>query len=143
VRLALEVNPDLFISIHHNSSNTFAHGTKVYYPKVVRHGDSAVISSQLAETVNSFVSKNTGLKNKKIHEGDYYVLNQFLDPTEFDYTSHQLAKYRQKNIFAILTETGYIGGDARFLGNSENLQIIAESIASGILTFFSEQCCEL
>jgi RHS repeat-associated protein len=137
VRLAIDQDIDLFISIHHNSSHNIK-GTKTFFPNLERHGSSADESKLLAEIINDLVSKNTGLKNKKIHESNHYVVNQFLDPHIFFRSKNELRAYKKRNKLAILTETGYMGGDIKYLIESENLQKIAESIASGILEFYSE-----
>ena len=112
--LANESGADLFVSIHHNSSNPFKSGTMVYYPITEEHGERSDASKVLAENINLLTSSNTRLKNLGIYEEDFQVL-------------------RETNMPAILTETGYMGGDIRLLMDPNNRQAIAESIAEGIL----------
>lgn len=119
VRLANDSGADLFISIHHNSNNPFKKGTEVYYPLQERHGDRSDESLQIAKIINDLVHNNTSLKKRGIHEGNYVVLNG-------------------TNMPAILTETGYMGGDIHFLKHERNLKKVAEGIAQGILESFGE-----
>jgi len=121
VNLAIESEADVFISIHHNSSNPFKSGTMAFYPGLERHGERAFDSLTLAGLINGLVSDNAKLKNLGIHEGNFQVLNKIMD--------------QNPSMLAILTETGYMGGDIRFLRNSDNLQQIAYNIAAGLLIF--------
>jgi len=113
-RLANESGADLFVSIHHNSSNPFRSGTLVLYPLAERHGSRSAASRVFATNINNMVSANTGLRDLGVQEGNFIVLNQ-------------------TNMPAIITETGFMGGDLMFLANPDNRQEIAESIAEGIL----------
>ncbi|MCL2575866.1 MAG: N-acetylmuramoyl-L-alanine amidase [Defluviitaleaceae bacterium] len=112
--MANDFEADVFVSIHLNSSNIFNRGTKVLH-----HPNNPFFeeSRELAQTVNDAVVAMTGLRDLGIELGEQVVTGRYTQMP------------------AIITETGYMGGDIRFLINSDNQRLIGESIALGILTY--------
>lgn len=123
--MANSTGADLFVSIHHNSSNFFKNRTSVLCPSIEKHGDRAKASEIIAKIVNDLVSGNTKLKNLGIKERpELYVLNQ-------------------TNMLAILTETGYMGRDIFLILDDDHLQKVADNIVAGIIESLKEECtCE-
>ena len=119
--MANKSGADLFVSIHHNSSNPFKQGTSILYPRIERHGERGETSKNIAQIINDLVSENTRLRNRELEEGDLKVLNL-------------------TNMLAILTETGYMGGDLFKILNEEHMQAVADNIVIGIIQSLKEGC---
>lgn len=109
-RTANNANADYYISIHCNAANSpEAHGTETYYYATSNTG------RHLAETVQAKVVSATGLTNRGIKTGNFYVL-------------------RKTQMPAILIELAFISNpnEEKLLKSSSFQNTCAEAILEGL-----------
>ena len=114
VRLINEIRPDFYISIHQNIfASENVNGTEIYsYDR-----DSEAI--KLAEVISKLMSSSTGIKNRGINTGNYYLL-------------------RECKVSGIIIECMYISGsEDRNKYNNETFMKIAKSIFEGICRYYN------
>lgn len=106
---------NLFISIHANSSIfKFVNGVETYYGKSNN-------SKKLAGIIENQIVKDNKMYNRGIKTANYYVLKNTTAPS-------------------VLVELGFItnANDESKISNANNQQILANSIAKGILQYFKK-----
>ncbi|WP_037289154.1 N-acetylmuramoyl-L-alanine amidase [Saccharibacillus sacchari] len=110
VRVAKNVNADVFISIHNNSGSSAATGTETYYQRES--------SKSLATTLHKYILQATGFKDRKVQYGNFHVI-------------------RETDMPAALLEIGFVShaGDAAQLKNEAFQQKVAEAISKGLLEY--------
>ncbi|NGZ74300.1 N-acetylmuramoyl-L-alanine amidase [Saccharibacillus alkalitolerans] len=110
VRVAKNVNADVFISIHNNSGSAAATGTETYYQR-----DN---SKALATTLHKYILQATGFKDRKVQYGNFHVIRETTMP-------------------AALLEVGFVSSanDAAQLRKEDFQQRVAEAIAKGLLEY--------
>jgi len=115
VRYINKSRPDLFISIHLNAySSSNVKGAQVFYQNTEK-------SKLLADIVQGELNNITS-KDRKIKNGDYFILNQ-------------------TKITGVLVECGFLSSpEERIKLNDSNYQIkIADKISRGIVKYFYTQ----
>ena len=121
VEVADQVNANLFVSIHANSStNTSANGSEVYFYS--KSGASYSQNSQeLAEKIQERFISMVGTTDRGTKEGNYYVL-------------------RENSRAAVLVELAFINNssDNSKLTSSTYQQRMAKAIYYGILDYYGE-----
>ncbi|QDH19458.1 N-acetylmuramoyl-L-alanine amidase [Saccharibacillus brassicae] len=110
VRVAKNVNADVFVSIHNNSGSSAASGTETYYQR----GDSKA----LATTLHKYILAATGFKDRKVQYGNFHVIRETTMP-------------------AALLEIGFVSNaaEAAQLRTEEFQQRVAEAIARGLTEY--------
>ncbi|AIQ48119.1 N-acetylmuramoyl-L-alanine amidase [Paenibacillus sp. FSL R7-0273] len=106
--IANNLNADLFISVHANSSSSSAaSGTETYYQRES--------SKALANVMQKYLVQSTGLSNRGVRYGNFHVI-------------------RETKMPAVLLEAGYLSnkGDESVLFKDDVQNKIAEGIVSGI-----------
>lgn len=114
-KIANSNNANIFVSIHANSSVfKFVNGVETYYGKSNN-------SKKLAGLIENQIVKDNKLSNRGIKTANYYVLKNTASP-------------------AVLVELGFItnSNDESKISNAKNQQMIAGSIAKGILQYFKK-----
>jgi len=120
-RHANALDVDILLSIHLNSNNT---GFRGFWQRSVLDqgkGTTVIYDSDsdrlLASLINRFVGNNTSLReNAIIRNAAFGILSE-------------------SNMTAVITETGYMGGDIAILLNMFERQRIANSIADGVVQY--------
>ncbi|AIQ64582.1 N-acetylmuramoyl-L-alanine amidase [Paenibacillus stellifer] len=108
VAIANNLNADLFISVHANSSSTsVASGTETYYKR-----DE---SKAFAKVMHKYLVQATGLNDRGVQYGNFHVI-------------------RETKMPAILLEVGYLSNkkDESLLFTEALQQRVAEAIVSGV-----------
>ncbi|WP_172250526.1 N-acetylmuramoyl-L-alanine amidase family protein [Saccharibacillus deserti] len=110
VRVAQNVNADVFISIHNNSGSAAANGTETYYQRAN--------SKTLATTLHKYILEATGFKDRKVQYGNFHVIRETTMP-------------------AALLEIGFVSNaaEAAQLKTDAFQQRVAEAIAKGLLEY--------
>ncbi|WP_172196286.1 N-acetylmuramoyl-L-alanine amidase family protein [Saccharibacillus qingshengii] len=110
VRVAQNVNADVFISIHNNSGSSAASGTETYYQRAN--------SKTLATTLHKYILEATGFKDRKVQYGNFHVIRETTMP-------------------AALLEIGFVSNaaEAAQLKTDAFQQRVAEAIAKGLLEY--------
>lgn len=112
------INPDLFVSIHHNAvgSSTWssATGVEVYY-----HPQGTANDKKMASILAPKLSAKTGLRNRGVKTAAYYVLN--CKPT------------------AILVEGGFMDSSVDYpvITSDKGQTAYAEAVAEAIIEFLN------
>ncbi len=112
VDISENVNPDIFVSIHVNSSNSESpHGLETHYYK-----DNSL---QLAKTVHASMLNNISANNRGLFKSKFYVINHTTAP-------------------AILVEIGFLSNPSERaqLVTESRKQATAKAIAEGINDYF-------
>ena len=114
--------PDLFLSIHLNSSSSSAWGSQVFYFEGSEEG------KRLGETLQSFLVEYLDKENHRLAKGNtsYYLLKK---------TEVPLA----------IAECGFLsnGEEAALLVTEEYQEKVAEAICEGILAYLAEKEAEI
>ncbi len=115
VQLAQQTNVDLFVSIHANAismSRPDVNGVETYYYANGRG---------LAEAIQNSLLQSTGMRNRGVKQGRFYVI-------------------RQTSMPSALVEVGFVTGaeDAPRLATPEFRSLIAQAIARGILLYIQQ-----
>lgn len=113
-RMANEVKPDAFLSIHCNSVlNVFPCGTETYYYNMVDY------SQELATQIHYCLLKEIMLVDRKVRRKDYYVLKETQVP-------------------AVLVEVGYMSTseENEKLRQPEFRQKAAQGLVNGLAAYF-------
>ena len=113
-RIANKSKADIFVSIHHNSTNIFKKGYLVLYAG--KHDKNK--SKKLACCISSTLGKYTKLRRNKAPASD-----------------NKLAVLNGTKMPAVLVECGYMGGDLYYC--RDHYSQIALAIAYGIMNYFS------
>ncbi len=110
VRVAQNVNADVFVSIHNNSGSSAATGTESYYQRAN--------SKSLATVLHKYLLAATGLTDRKVQYGNFHVIRETTMP-------------------AALLEVGFVSnsGDAAKLKDEAFQQRVAEAIAKGLFEY--------
>ncbi|OWR29129.1 N-acetylmuramoyl-L-alanine amidase [Saccharibacillus sp. O23] len=110
VRVAQNVNADVFVSIHNNSGSAAATGTESYYQRAN--------SKSLATVLHKYLLAATGLADRKVQYGNFHVIRETTMP-------------------AALLEVGFVSnsGDAAKLKDDAFQQRVAEAIAKGLFEY--------
>ena len=117
VKMAEQVNADLFVSIHTSAFNAISHGFEIFTPNnsnSKRLGQ--LVSSRIVQSIN-------GLFNRGVKTGDHlFILKNVSMPS-------------------ILIETGFIDNkeDAALLSNPDFQNKMAEAVAQGIIQYLKEK----
>ncbi|OAB44592.1 N-acetylmuramoyl-L-alanine amidase family protein [Paenibacillus glacialis] len=112
VKIANDLNADVFISIHANSSgSSAASGTETYY-----NNDR---SKALANVMHKYLVRATGFKDRGVRYGNFHVI-------------------RETKMAAVLLESGYLSNKQDEAGLfTESLQNrVAQGIVDGIKEYF-------
>ena len=115
VDISEEFNPDIFISIHVNSSvRPEITGVETHY----YHQESLT----LAQTVHAAIASNIKSKNRGLFKSKFYVINHTTSP-------------------AILCEIGFISNDEerKQLNSDKRKQETAKAILEGVNNYFKQQ----
>lgn len=115
VTFAEEHDPDIFVSIHVNSSEgTTATGLETHY-----YHDYSI---SLAKTVHTALTKGVNSKDRGLFKSKFYVINHTTMP-------------------AILIEIGFISNDEERadMVSAKRKQATAKSIAEGIMNYYKQQ----
>ncbi len=115
VTFAQDINPDIFVSIHVNSSEgTTATGIETHY-----YHDYSI---GLAKVVHSAMTKHVKSKDRGLFKSKFYVINHTTMP-------------------AILVEIGFISNDEERedLITDKRKQATAKAIAEGIVNYYKQQ----
>ncbi|MBY9081704.1 N-acetylmuramoyl-L-alanine amidase [Paenibacillus sp. HN-1] len=115
VAIANNLNADLFISVHANSSSTsVASGTETYYKR-----DE---SKAFAKVMHKYMVQATGLSDRGVQYGNFHVI-------------------RETKMPAILLEVGYLSNkkDESLLFTDALQQRVAEAIVSGVKEYLGLQ----
>ncbi|AWB44941.1 N-acetylmuramoyl-L-alanine amidase [Paenibacillus sp. CAA11] len=111
VKIANDLNADLFVSVHGNSGSSAATGVETYYTR----GDSAA----LAKIMHKYLVKATGLPDRKVRTASLHVT-------------------RETKMPAVLLEGGFLSnkGDEAQMFTDSFQQRVAEGIVAGIKEYF-------
>jgi N-acetylmuramoyl-L-alanine amidase len=117
VKKTNKINPDAFVSIHHNAYNgkwNTATGTEVYHHTYGSEQDKA-----LAKLLAPKISKETGLKNRGVKKASFEVLTC------------------NANIPAVLCEGGFMDSkkDNPVITSEKGQRAYAKAVADGIIEF--------
>lgn len=118
-KLTYDMNPDLFISIHCDASNSSsANGSSVYYYKNYSGELAYAISKKLPSTVKSLTSY--AMVNKGAHFYPFHVT-------------------RVENCPSVLVECGFItnANDFKIINSDKGRKALARGIYNGIVEFYS------
>lgn len=115
-KIANDSNADIFISIHGNSFNSIANGTETFWYGKYERANSIL----LANTLQNNVVKTTGIRHRRVAEGNFHVI-------------------RETKIPSALVEVGFIDNpsDAAKLKQSKYKQLAAQGILNGVLEYFN------
>lgn len=116
-KLARDANPNLCIQIHFNAGG----GTGV--EAIYKEGDE--YSAQLAEILSETISTSMGLKNRKAGT-DIAKSNKSLGIIE---------SYAKSGFPSVVTEGGFIDGDAKLVGSDDGITKYAEGIVNGVIKY--------
>ncbi len=119
VKVAQNAKADTFVSIHINSNNSsIPNGTETYYSKASLNS-RAENSKQLATFIQDRLYKAIGTTDRKVKEGQFYVIHKNPLPS-------------------VLIETGFVSNaeDAMKLASEEYRNLAAEAISLGILDYY-------
>ncbi len=116
-KLARDANPDLCIQIHFNSGG----GTGV--EAIYKDGDEC--SAQLAELLSEAMSNSMGIKNRKAGT-DLAKSNKSLGIIE---------SYAKSGFPSVVTEGGFIDGDAKLVGSDDGIEKYAKGIVDGVVKY--------
>jgi N-acetylmuramoyl-L-alanine amidase len=118
VKIANDSGADLFISIHQNADpNNKGRGVETYY--FADQNFTSTEGKKLAQSLQQAVLKATGLTDRGIKPGSFYVLRNTFMP-------------------AVLVEAGFIGGDpneAKYVSLPDTVEKIAKAILKGIADY--------
>lgn len=105
------INPDLFISIHHNSTPG-ATGVEVYY-----HTYGTEADKQVASLIAPKLSEQTGLRNRGVKNAEFYVL--------------------RCKATAVLVEGGFMDttADYEVITSDKGKQAYAEAVAEAVIAY--------
>ena len=126
VNIANNVNADLFISIHHNSSVASASGLETYYSVA---GKSKIYGGALdASRVNKSKALATAINNSIVNKIN--VINRGVKSD----SGNSLFVLRNSNMPAALVEVGFISNEeeAKRCADPNSQQKVAEAIAEAI-----------
>lgn len=116
-KLARDANPNLCIQIHFNSGG----GTGV--EAIYKDGDEC--SAQLAELLSEAMSNSMGIKNRKAGT-DLAKSNKSLGIIE---------SYAKSGFPSVVTEGGFIDGDAKLVGSDDGIEKYAKGIVDGVVKY--------
>ncbi|MBR2441641.1 MAG: N-acetylmuramoyl-L-alanine amidase [Clostridia bacterium] len=117
--IILQADPALVISIHQNlypSQNS--RGGQVFYRK--EDGESQALALALQDSLNGLYQEE-GVKSRKASQGEFFILNCHTCPS-------------------VIVECGFLSNaaDEKLLTQERGQKHIAESIAKGVLVYFSK-----
>ena len=116
-KLARDANPALCIQIHLNAGG----GTGV--EAIYKDGDG--YSAQLAEILSRTISDSMRIKNRKAGT-DLAKSNKSLGIIE---------SYAKSGFPSVVTEGGFIDGDAKLVGSNEGIEKYAKGIVNGVVEY--------
>lgn len=116
-KLARDAKPALCIQIHFNAGG----GTGV--EAIYKDGDE--YSAQLAEILSRTISDSMGIKNRKAGT-DLAKSNKSLGIIE---------SYAKSGFPSVVTEGGFIDGDAKLVGSNEGIEKYAKGIVNGVVEY--------
>lgn len=117
VKKTNKINPDAFVSIHHNAYNgkwNNVTGTEVYH-----HTQGSAKDKELAKLLAPKVAKETGLKNRGVKKAEFAVLTC------------------KASIPAVLCEGGFMDSkiDEPVITSEKGQRAYAKAVADGIISF--------
>lgn len=126
-----EWGPDIFVSLHHNSSNTTGKGLETWYyqynknyqprinKKMHNNPERVAYSKELAKCIQRSISKESMMESRGIKSTSFLVCRESMVP-------------------AVLVELGFLTSawDSKWIGDPTHQAILGKALADGIDNYF-------